>query len=148
VLLNPVSQKVIGRIAGDRDQTIERLGLLRAMLLADVRNGVPVEDRAAHLAEAFGAAPEPYEDALRSYQRRPPDYLTSGVVDTLNVVLGRPAPVVTVAEEEVCDWNAASTRCRWTWQSQSCERSHRGSASSSTATPAVCRRTCQMPRRS
>ncbi|MDX6230728.1 MAG: hypothetical protein QOI76_4118 [Frankiales bacterium] len=104
VLLNPVSQKVIGRIAGDRDQAIERHGLLRAMLLADVRNGVPVADRAAHLAEAFGAAPEPYEEALRSYRRRPPDYLTSGVVATLSAVLGRPAQVLTAAEQEVYDW--------------------------------------------
>ena len=104
VLLSPVSQKVVGRIAGDRDQTVQRHGLLRAMLLADVRNGVPVEDRAAHLAEAFGEVPEPYEEALRSYRRRPPDYLTSGVVDTLSAVLGRPAPVVTVAEQEVYDW--------------------------------------------
>ena len=104
VLLSPVSQKVIGRVVGDRDQTIERHGRLRAMLLADVRDGVSVKDRAARLVAAFGAAPEPYEEALLSYQRRPPDYLTSGAIHTLNAALGRQALQPTADEQQVFDW--------------------------------------------
>ncbi len=68
-LLNPVSQKVIGRMIGDRDKTIERHRQLYVMLLADVRDDLPVTARAARLVAALGTATEPYEEALVSFQR-------------------------------------------------------------------------------